>query len=270
MANFSQSFTGRGTAVVLPESGALKAQEGLNAMVVRAEELRYKVYDKNRNEFLQNANIDPVFVLSDSARKYQIERINDFNKIWGKRAQETNYNLSDQDKLNMQTHKNLIMSEQQDQLAQYKIWEQQRDLIEKDGGVNYSSEDFYKATLGDKENKGYMGGDRWDYLLQNFLRPKDFGMKLREIAMKQPNRIPNITKERPSAMIDVGMGKIAEEYYTVAEDQVDGLIASVFANYPAGICKRALPLGKRSSISSFFHQKRPADDQDTGFSAADS
>jgi hypothetical protein len=128
MANFSNSFMGKGTGIVLQGSGT-QAQQGLNEMVLNAEKLRYDVYQKNRSEFLKNANIDPEFVLSDSARKTQMLLIEDFNKKWGKRAQETNYNLSQQDLLDMQTHKNLIISTQQDQLAKYELFKQHRAAV---------------------------------------------------------------------------------------------------------------------------------------------
>jgi len=229
MANFSQSFTGRGTAVILPESGALKTQEGLSKMVLDAEKLRYEVYQKNRSEFLKNARIDPMFILSKSAKEYVGGLIKNFNDTYGEKAQESNYNLSFQDQMDMQTAHDFIESEKSGVLADQDLIKQQKAVVDKDMGMNLNSDEFLKAY------EDYLSGDKktWDYTLESFLKPKDFGMKLREIAMKQPYRIPNITKERPSAMIDVGMGKIAEEYYTVAEDQVDGLIASVFANYPA-------------------------------------
>lgn len=126
---FSQSFTGKGTAVVLPESGALKAQEGLNAMVVRAEELRYKVYEKNRNEFLQNAKIDPFFVLSTSAREYINGLITDFNQTYGKIAEKTKYNLSQQQQMDMQRDHDFIVAEQQNQKAQQERAVTTRDWV---------------------------------------------------------------------------------------------------------------------------------------------
>jgi len=215
---FTQSFTGKGTAVKLPESGALKAQQGLNQMVIAAEELRYKVYEKNRNEFLQNANIDPVFVLSDSARKYQFERINDFNKVWGKRAQETNYNFSDQDKLNMQTHKNLIMAEQQDQLQQYETWKQHRDLIQRDQGENLSIEEFSEAT------DEMMKGGRYD-LTTPPLRPLDFGDYIESEARK-------LQAKEEMTMRGIGGGKAIPEYYTLPAGEESRFIAAKLAENP--------------------------------------
>jgi hypothetical protein len=175
--NFNTSFTGKNTGIELPSSqGVQRAQEGLSQMVLDAEKLRYSVYERNRNEFLKNANIDPVFVLSDSARKYTQQRINDFNKTWGKRAQETNYNFSDEDRLNMQTHKNLIMAEQQDQLQQYELFKQHRDLVAKNPN-RYDTEKF--ALSADE----YMKTGRYDQTMP-MLRSIPFGSFIREQASK--------------------------------------------------------------------------------------
>ena len=214
---FSNSFTGKESAVKL-EGGGTQAQQGLNQMVIAAEELRYKVYEKNRNEFLQNANIDPVFVLSDSARKYQFERINDFNKVWGKRAQETNYNFSDQDKLNMQTHKNLIMAEQQDQLQQYETWKQHRDLIQRDQGENLSIEEFSEAT------DEMMKGGRYD-LTTPPLRPLDFGDYIESEARK-------LQAKEEMTMRGIGGGKAIPEYYTLPAGEESRFIAAKLAENP--------------------------------------
>lgn len=150
MANFSQSFTGKGTAVVLPESGALKAQEGLSRMVLDAEKLRYEVYQKNRSEFLKNAKIDPFFVLSTSAREYVNGLITNFNQTYGKIAQETKYNLSQQQQMDMQRDHDFIVAEQQNQKAQQERAMATRDWV----AANPEKADYNKFTTDlDKFNK---------------------------------------------------------------------------------------------------------------------
>jgi len=172
---FSQSFTGKDTAVRL-EGGGTQAQQGMSQMILDAEKLRYDVYQKNRSEFLKNANIDPAFVLSDSARKTQMLQIEAFNKKWGKRAQETNYNLSQQDLLDMQTHKNLIISEQQNQMSQYELFQQHRDLVAKNPN-RYDVNKFAEAT------DSYMQSGVYDQTMPP-LKAISFGSFIREQASK--------------------------------------------------------------------------------------
>lgn len=192
-SSFTNTFTGKDTGVVLPSGeGVQRAQQGLNAMITQAEEIRYKTWKDNRDQFLKNASIDPVFVLSDSARKSQMSLINNFNKKWGKRAQETNYNFSDQDRQDMLTEKNFIISEAQNQKAQMDRFLQHRDLVAKDTqGMTFDAEAFareadnymqtgiynlsrppikaldpssYLSSLASKETGEYMMGDKSDQI----------------------------------------------------------------------------------------------------------
>ncbi len=146
MANFSQGFTGKDTAITLPSNeGVQRAQQGLNAIITQAEELRYKTWKDNKDQFLKNATIDPVFVLSDSSRKSQMALINNFNKKWGKKAQETNYNFTEQDRQDMLTEKNFIISEAQNQQAQMQRFLQHRDMVAKDIQGLYDTNAFGEA-----------------------------------------------------------------------------------------------------------------------------
>ena len=142
---FSQSFTGKGTGIELPQGSAVQAQQGLNEMVLNADKLRYETFRKNQEEFLKNMNVDPGFVISDSARKYMVKRLDEFKTKYGKIAQEKNYNLSIDDKLNMQTDRNLIEAEKNDQLSQYELWQQHRDLVAKNPN-RYDADKFAEAT----------------------------------------------------------------------------------------------------------------------------
>lgn len=213
---FSQSFTGKGTASIIPESKALSAQAGLNEMVTKAEELKFRVYKTNEAEFLKNAQIDPVFVLSDSARRYQMELINDFNKKWGKRAQETNYNLTMDDKQQMLTEKNFITSEAQGQKAQMDMFLQHRDLVAKNPGL-YDVNDFALKA------QDYMRNGSYIQTMPEY-KELDFGNWIRGEASKEPL----ITGK----MVPVGRGKEALESFTVAESDVGRYIASKLTQNP--------------------------------------
>lgn len=214
---FTQTFTGKGTSQVLDNSAAMSAQKGLSDMILEAEKIRYNAYEKNRAEFLKNSNIDPDFVFSDSARKTIQGLISNFNTKYGKLAQQYNYNLPDEVRMQMQTEKNLIMAEQQSQTAMYETWKQHRDLVASKPGI-FSQEEFIKAT------DSYMQNGIYNQSTPAY-EPHDFGQVLNKAYLEQKNKIP-------IGMRPLGGGKQAEEYYTMDESQYGGLIASVIASNP--------------------------------------
>ena len=213
---FSNSFTGKESAVKL-EGGGTQAQQGLNQMVIAAEELRYKVYEKNRNEFLQNANIDPVFVLSDSARKTQMGMITDFNKKWGKRAQETNYNFSEEDRQNMLTEKNYIVSTTQEQLATMDRFKQHRALVQQHPD-KFDTVKFNEAT------DEYMKTGRYDQTVPAW-QPIDFGAYARDKAQKQAF----VFNEKE---INIGKGMEATNAWNMPEGTEGRFLVGLLGNNP--------------------------------------
>jgi hypothetical protein len=214
---FGESFTGRGTATILPENKALQAQQGLNATITKAEELRYTTFKQNEAEFLKNATIDPMFVLSDAARKYQMSLIDEFNKKWGKRAQQTNYNLSTQDKQNMLTDKNFIISQAQGQVAQMEMYKQHKDLVEKNPG-KFDMTKFAEAT------KRYMETGIYDQTMPAY-QPIDFGAYVNEQAQKLGFNLER--KEVP-----VGYGMIATEAWNIPKGEEGKFIISQLGENP--------------------------------------
>ena len=222
---FTQTFTGKGTSQILDNSTAMSAQKGLSDMILDAEKIRHNAYEKNRAEFLKNSNIDPEFIFSDSARKTVQGMISNFNDKYGKLAQQYNYNMPDEVRMQMQTEKNLIIAEQQNQTTQYEMWKQHRDLVAKNPGV-FSQDEFIKAT------DYFMQHGKYNQTMPAY-EPHDFGQALNKAYLEQKNKIP-------IGMRPIGGGKQVEEYYTMDESQYNGLIASVMANDPnaaAGLLK---------------------------------
>lgn len=126
---FSSSFTGKGVTTKLDNTGSQEAQQGLAKIIKEANDLKFKVYQKNRDEFLKNSNIDPEFIFSTAARELVQKEISEFNTTYGKLAKKYNYNLPDDIRMEMQNKKNLILAEQQNQTAQYEMWKQHRALV---------------------------------------------------------------------------------------------------------------------------------------------
>jgi hypothetical protein len=236
---FSQSFTGKGTISPLPQADK-SAQQGLNAMIVAAEELKYKTYKSNRDEFLKNANIDPLFVLSDSARKTQMSMISEFNKKWGKRAQETNYNLSDEDRQNMLTEKNFITATAQDQLATMERFKQHRELVQKNPG-KFDPIKFAEAA------DTYMQTGHYDKTIPDW-QPIDFGAYVKQESEK-------IKGEYNENTIRDQYGQIQQETYNIPAGQEGKFIIS--------------QLGKNPQADADFWNKWGSADKEKYFKLAD-
>ena len=218
MADFSQTFTGKNTAVVLPSGeGVQKAQQGLSDLILSAEELRYKTFKENEAQFLKNVTIDPVFVLSDSARKYQMQLIEEYNQKWGKRAQQTNYNLSGQDKQTMLTEKNFITSVAQGQLEQMEMYKQHKELVEKNPG-KFSLTEFAKAT------ERYLKTGVYDQTMPAW-QPLDFGAYANEEAKKLGFNLDR--KEVP-----VGYNMVATEAWNIPRGKEGEFVVSLLGKNP--------------------------------------
>jgi hypothetical protein len=222
---FGESFTGKGVATVLPPNKALEAQQGLNATVLQAEELKYKVYKENRDEFLKNMKIDPAFVISKADREYIARRIDQFNHKWSATLQKRNNVFTTQDRMDIQTDHDLIEVEKQEKMAQYELWKTHRDMMNKDMGANLSAESFVQLT--DK----MMSGGGYNATVYDLLKPADFGKAVYDIAVKIPNKIPALN-EKGIAMRSIGGGQQVEDYYTTTEEEAKGILAMVFADNP--------------------------------------
>jgi hypothetical protein len=148
MADYTNLYTGRGTSAPLPSGEQFqRASERLSDFVTRAEELKYKVYKENEQEFLKAGEIKPEFVLADSARKATAIMMDTFNKKWAKvfQAKANTGGLTTQEKQQMATEKNLIISKNQEDVANYQRYLQMKDLVNKDADRNFDSNEFRAA-----------------------------------------------------------------------------------------------------------------------------
>lgn len=144
MAEFSSSFTGKGVTARL-EGSTSQSYAGLGDTIKEIENIRYETFQKNKAEFLKNANIDPAFVLSKAAQETQMKLIDNFNKKYGELARKRNYNLTTEDRLAMQTDRNLIEAVKNEQLAQQEMFRKNSALIEQYPN-RYSREGHIKDT----------------------------------------------------------------------------------------------------------------------------
>jgi hypothetical protein len=168
MANdiLSNSFTGKGIIAPLPSNeGVLKSQENMDNMLIGAQKLQYDTYKQNAEAFSKASNVPPEFVLADSAQKTQMGLINAFNQKWGKVFQQAGGNLSDEQKMQMTTDKNVLLMQQQQMKSSMEQALAAKDAIQKDVQGNLDHDDFNKRFFGDpdiKQPNGYLQTGVWD------------------------------------------------------------------------------------------------------------
>jgi len=220
MAEFSSSFTGKGVTARL-EGSTSQSYAGLGDTIKEIENIRYETFQKNRAEFLKNANVDPAFVLSNAARETQIKLIDNFNKKYGKLAQQKNYNLSTEDRLNMQTERNLIEAVKNEQLGQYELFKQHRDLVAKNPN-RYDLDKFNEAT------DSYLNSGRYDQTMPA-LKSLPFGLFIREQAKKMageynPMRVVSGNQVAVATRNIQDIGKFIEDNMFVNDQATLGML----------------------------------------------
>ncbi len=133
MAQTPILYTGRGLAAQLPkDTGGLGR---LSDFIAKAEEIKYKAFKENEQEFLKSSNIDPVFFISAANQKAQTGLLNNFNQKWAGEYKKYQGNLPMDVKQQMQTEKNLLVAEQQKMMAMQKMWEEEDELVKKNPAV---------------------------------------------------------------------------------------------------------------------------------------
>jgi hypothetical protein len=111
---FNESFTGKGVTQPIQSTGELgRSQENMNNLILSSEKLKFDTFQRNQEEFLKAANIDPVFVLANSARDVQSKMLDEFNNKWGKTMKSRGGNLTTDDKMQMMKEKDFIIMQQQ-------------------------------------------------------------------------------------------------------------------------------------------------------------
>lgn len=143
MAEFTQLYSGKGLSAPLPSDGG-RATSRLSDFIVQAEEIKYKAFKENEQEFLKNSNIDPVFLVSTKNRDAQMDMLNAFNQKWAQKFKESGYNLSTEDKKALLTEKNFLLANQQDMQAKQDLWLQHRNMIMQDQGRTLDMDEWSK------------------------------------------------------------------------------------------------------------------------------
>jgi len=128
MPDFSNLYTGRGLAVNLPQDSG-RSTERLSNFIIKAAEIKYNAFKENEQEFLKNSQIDPAFFISSANQKTQVGLLDEFNKKWAQVMKATNNNMSTEQKQQMLTEKNFVISQQQEMQSKQDLWLQHRNMI---------------------------------------------------------------------------------------------------------------------------------------------
>lgn len=128
MAEVPIIYTGRGFAPNIPKDDG-RAMSRLSEFITKAEELKYQTFRQNEQEFLKNANIDPVFFISTANQATQAKALDVYKKRWAQKMKDSNNNLSTEDKQSMLAEKNYLIAMQQKMQSDQDLWLQHRNMI---------------------------------------------------------------------------------------------------------------------------------------------
>lgn len=148
-------YTGRGLAAKLPETG--NAMQGLSNFIAKAEETKFNVFNKNKDAFMKMTDVDPVMFLTTANQQAQAKLLDDFNKEAAQIYKNSGGFPSMEEMQQIQAKKNYLVSEQQKMQADMEQALLEKEVIEKDGGVNYDPQEWYQ-----KKFQPYIESGRWD------------------------------------------------------------------------------------------------------------
>jgi hypothetical protein len=247
---FQNSFNGKDTSVQLPSSdGLLKSQEGMNNMLMQAEQLKYNVYRKNAEEFQKASNIDPVFVLADSAQKTQMGLISAFNQKYGKLYQQYGGNLPDSVKMQMTTDRNLVIMQQQKMQSEMEAAQTQNKMVAQ-------NPNRWDVTEQAQRYNDYIQTGNY-----NYQEPPIKPLSLTDAAMKNMNKVSAKEYHLPEedkTYTKNGVNYIDRTTYSAGKEDVAPYIKSAIANddqYAAGALKEWNELGQADKEK--YHNSDP-------------
>lgn len=191
MVQFTNSFTGKGTGIVLPSGeGLQRSQERMSDMILNAEKLKYETFKKNSEEFLKMMDVDPVLSISNAATEYQQGLISEFINYWGKESQKVGGNFSDSQKIQIMKERRFIEAEGSKIQSMQKAWETEDALVKKNP-IDFDEERHVQKTL-DFLNKGHFDYNDIPW------RAKDFASYIQAESQKNKNEAELEWKNRGS------------------------------------------------------------------------
>ncbi len=123
-------YTGENRGVKLPTGERVsRAESSLSDFITRAEEIKYKSFKDNEQEFLKNSTIDPAFFISTANQQAQAKMLDEFNNTWAGEYKKYQGNMPMEVKQKMVAAKNLLLAQQQKMQSDQDLWAQHRTLV---------------------------------------------------------------------------------------------------------------------------------------------
>jgi hypothetical protein len=204
----------------------------MGQMILSAEKLKLDTYKANEQEFLKVANVDPVFVLSQSAREVQAKLLDDYNTRWGKVMKDRGGNMTTEDKVKMAKEKDYILMEQSKMASDME----QAQLHNKMVSQNPNRWDRDEQA---KRFNDYITTGSYDHT-----EPPIKPLSLTDAAMKMSNKVATkeyIDQNEPQQTYSVGGVPYKKSIvYSASREDVAPYIQAAIADndqYGAGVLK---------------------------------
>jgi hypothetical protein len=148
---FTNSFTGKGTGILLPSGeGLQRAQEKLSERLIDAEKIKVEAFRKSQEEFLKAQDIDPATSISIAATRAQAEMVDANNKKWGSILSKEKV-LSTERKLEQLRDRRVIEAKGDEIRAMQKAWEMEDALVKKNP-LDFDEKEHALKTLNFMQN----------------------------------------------------------------------------------------------------------------------
>lgn len=148
MASFDTIYTGKGLAPSFPSDGG-KAMSRLSDLIIKIEEVKYNAFQKNKDWYLKQIDVDPAVLISAGAQTAQKEALDVYSQAGRdmlKRVGGDFSKLSADEQTTLITAKNVLTSKQNELLAMQKMWEEEDTLVKKNP-VDFDEEEHALKTI---------------------------------------------------------------------------------------------------------------------------
>ena len=141
---FQNTFTGKDTAVTLPDSGRLdRAQERLSNTIIDADKIKYDAFKENEKWLLEQGDVDLAPLISAGATAAMAGELEQFNKDITTLTKGKNLsNLPLQDKQEIMRRKNILESRQNKYLGDQQKYQMAEQAVR--NSDKYDKEEFYE------------------------------------------------------------------------------------------------------------------------------
>lgn len=151
-------YTGRDTGVRLNDGGRLeRASTAMSNKMMAASQAQAQFSKEERDAFLEALDTETVALMSEKLLSDQGTMIEEYNKKWGQRYQDTNGRLSMQDKVEMTADKKRLEGWQKQSMLSQERWKTDKAQVLRNPAY-YDKDTFYDAEKAFLETGEYPVG----------------------------------------------------------------------------------------------------------------